>query len=150
MTAIDWTPWRPLMGDWVARGGGAPGEGDGTFSFTLELEDQVLIRRARTDYTPTAQRPASVYLDMLVVYADGGGFSAIAFDSEGHVIRYRTEISERRVVLVSEPVSGAPRFRLTYELRGSQALDVRFEIAPPGSETFALYVSGTAERKIAA
>lgn len=145
MTAIDWAPWRPLLGEWTARGGGEPGQGAGAFSFALELNDYILVRRARTEYPASPDRPAFAFEDLLVIYPDDDGFAGIVFDNEGHVIRYRAVFEPRRIALVSDGTG--PRFRLTYELARPNELDIRFEIAQAGSDDFAVHVSGSAERK---
>lgn len=82
---------------------------------------------------------------------DAGELRADYYDSEGHVIRYTgTTSAPGQITLVSEPLSGAPRFRLSYELNPDGTLDGRFEIAPPEKpQSFGPYLSWTARRKAA-
>jgi hypothetical protein len=52
------------------------------------------------------------------------------------------------LVLVSEVVSGAPTFRLSYKLAAGGVLGGRFEMAPPGKpESFEPYLTWTARRR---
>jgi hypothetical protein len=49
---------RFLIGEWEGAGGGGPGLGKGTFSFALDLQDKVIVRRNHAEYPATAGRPA--------------------------------------------------------------------------------------------
>jgi hypothetical protein len=147
-----WAPWQFLMGRWAAGGGGKPGEGKGTFSFALELQGKVLVRKNRLEFPATPQRPAFTHEDLLVVYrdADPTPNRAIYFDSEGYVIHYTATFSEEGKVLtfLSDASPQAPRQRLTYVQNGDGTLKVKFEIAPPGKpEAFVTHVEGVAHRK---
>jgi len=153
-TATDpWAGWRFLAGDWV--GEGAKDQGTGAFSFRFELDDRVLVRRNHADLPAANGRPAAKHDDLMVVHpADAAGKKeAVYFDNEGHVLHYAAELSGDGKVLtfVTAPAAAAPRFRLTYTRVADDALDIRFEIAPPGSpEKFAPYLSGHARRASAA
>ena len=146
-----WGPWRFLMGKWEAAATGEPGEGKGTFSFTVELQGKILVRRGRTDFPATPGRAAFAHEDLLIIYPESGAAPnrAIYFDSEGHVIRYAATFSEqgKALTFVSEPSPQSPRFRLTYRQAENGALKVKFEIAPPGKpEAFVTHVEGLARR----
>ncbi len=141
-----WSAWRFLLGDWISRGTNELGTADARFAFTLELDGRVLARRHRSAYAATPERPAFVHEDLLFVHPDGNAWRAVYFDNEGHVIDYRVEVADGRIVFVSEARPGAPAFRLMYESLDDRALGVRFEMMPPGTDAFTTYVSGVAER----
>ncbi len=152
MDAGNWDAWRFLIGEWTAEGGGKPGQGTGTFSFSLDLQGKILLRKNRSDYSATKDHPAYSHQDLMVIYRqpDGADTRAIYFDSEGHVIHYRAEFSEDKKALtfLSDAEASAPRFRLTYTKGRDQALTIRFEIAPPGKpDSFSTYVEGIARRR---
>src|SRR5689334_18745322 len=52
----NWDRWQFLIGDWVGEGGGEPGQGAGAFSFRLDLEGRVLVRKNRSDYPEAKDR----------------------------------------------------------------------------------------------
>jgi hypothetical protein len=143
---------RFLLGDWRAEGGGTPGEAGGGFAFASSVQDRVIMRTSFAEYPASAGRPASRHDDLLVLYAtEPGELRGDYYDSEGHVIRYAGDASSPgELLLVSEIVSGAPRFRLSYKLRPDGSLDGRFEVAPPGKpEAFGPYLAWTARRLVA-
>ena len=146
-----WEPWRFLIGKWTAAASGEPGEGKGTFSFALELQGKILVRRGRTDFPTTPARAAFSHEDLLVVYPESGAAArrAIYFDSEGHVIQYRATFDAQGKVptFLSESSPQAPRQRLTYVQNGDGTLKVKFELAPPGKpDAFVTHVEGVARR----
>ncbi len=152
MDAGNWDAWRFLIGEWTAEGGGEPGQGTGTFSFSLELQGKILLRKNRSDYPATKDHPAYSHEDLMVIYPQPGEAAtrAIYFDSEGHVIHYAAEFSEDKKALtfLSDAEPSAPRFRLTYTKDRDQALTIKFEIAPPGKPySFTTYVEGIARRR---
>jgi hypothetical protein len=139
-----------LLGDWQAEGGGKPGEAKGGFAFARSLQDRVIVRTNHAEYPSAADKPSSRHDDLMVLYAtESGELRADYYDSEGHVIRYvGSAPSAGELTLVSEVVSGAPRFRLSYKLGSDGLLVGRFEIAPPGKpESFGPYLAWTAQRK---
>jgi hypothetical protein len=148
-------PWTTLVGDWVGEGGGEPGAGVGTASFTLDLERHVLLRHARSDYPAAAGRPAVHHEDLMVIYPDSssghGAARALYVDNEGHSIAYRASWSAGGSLLtfVSDPQPGTPTFRLTYRVLAANRIDVTFEIAPPGGGAFRPYVAGVMRRTAA-
>ncbi len=150
--ADPWQAWRFLLGDWKAeQGGGAPGQASaGADSFHFELDQKILVRKSHSEYPATKDRPAFAHDDMMIIYpqASTGGTRAMYFDNEGHVIEYAAPTpSDGKVVLTSEAVPSAPRFRLTYSKLGADRISIKFEIAPPGKpEAFSTYVEGTARR----
>jgi hypothetical protein len=147
-----WGPYKFLVGAWNAEGHGEPGKGEGEFSFRLELQGKILVRKNHLAFPATPQRPAFAHDDLLVVYhdVDTTPNRAIYFDSEGHVIHYTVAFSEKGKVLtfLSDASPQAPRQRLTYVQNGDGTVKVKFEIAPPGKpEAFVTHVEGIAHRK---
>jgi len=53
MTDDRWEGWQFLLGEWQGEGSGKPGEGSAIFSFYLDLQENVLVRRNRVDYPAT-------------------------------------------------------------------------------------------------
>lgn len=147
-----WGPYKFLLGEWTAEGHGEPGKGAGEFSFQLQLQDKILVRRSHLAFPPTPQRAAFAHDDLLIIYCDDDAtpHRAIYFDSEGHVIHYKMAFTESGKVLsfVSDANPQEPRQRLTYIQAGIGTVKVKFELAPPGkSEAFVTHVEGVAHRK---
>ena len=147
-----WQPLRFLVGTWTGEGDGAPGQGTGSFSFHLDLQDKVLIRKNRADYPATKERPALSHEDLMVIYPEERGkrWKAVYFDNEGHVIHYSVELSKDQEVLtfLSNALPSAPRFRLTYTKEREGKLAIRFEIAPPGKpDGFSTYLEAVARKR---
>lgn len=146
-----WKPYRFLVGDWTGEGGGEPGKGSGRFSFAWDLQEKVLLRRNRAEYPAAQGRPTVVHDDLMVIYrADRAGpTKAIYFDSEGHVINYAVSLSDdsRTLTFLSDVVSAAPRFRLSYTKEKDDSIKIKFEIAPPGKpDGFMTYLEGSTQR----
>ncbi len=145
-----WAAWRFVLGDWVGEGSGEPGAATSEFSFHPALDGKILIRRNRTDIHASKDHPASRHEDMLVVYPEGSDMRAIYFDNEGHVIHYTASFSAdgNKLTFLSATLPSAPRMRLTYEKSKNGALNISFDIAPPGKpEAFSTHIGGTAHRK---
>lgn len=147
-----WAAWQAFLGAWQGVGSGAPGEGDGEFSFTPELQGAVLVRHSYAVYPATKDKPAYRHDDLMVVYRETAGKQPRAdyWDNEGHVIHYTAELSDvgRKLVFVSDAAQLGPRFRLTYVMTGQDTLRLTFEIAPPGApEKFSTYIEAAARRK---
>jgi hypothetical protein len=139
-----------LLGRWTGSGTSDAGAGAGGDTFALDLQGFALVRRSHAEYPAKDGKPPVVYDALMVVYADPGSSKLRAdyFDN-GHVIRYSLapDGGPRVARFVSDPVAGAPTFRLTY--RGSPddtTLQVTFEIAPPGSTSFAVLADGRETR----
>jgi hypothetical protein len=147
-----WTPFEYLLGDWVGEGGGQPGQGSGGFTFLPDLQNHILVRKNYAAYPATKDRPAFKHEDLMVVYKDSENAPprAIYFDSEGHVIHYSVTISpdHKTIEFVSEALPSSPRYRLTYLMSGSDALTLKFDVAPPGKpDSFSTYIEAKAKRK---
>ncbi len=146
-SADPWAPLRFLVGTWKSEGGGGkPGDAvGGGFTFTLELDGKVAVRRGRAEYAPReGQAKGTVHEDLTVIEPRKNGFEALYWDNEGHRIRYRVRSEAGTVIFESEPGPG-PRFRLVYARRGADVVEVAFSIAAPGKE-FRPYVTGLARR----
>ena len=142
-----WERWRHLIGEWTGEGSGQPGENQGTFSFQTDLDGNILVRKSHTVFPPTANSPAKVHDDLLIVYRvpPGGAQEAIYFDNEGNMIKYRVSFTENSVVLTSDPTPNVPVFRFTYVTIDSKTVNIAFEMAPPQNpQEFKMYLSGKA------
>lgn len=136
-------PFSFLLGTWDAEGGGAPGASAGTFTFQPDVQGHVLLRRNESS------TPGGRHEDLMVLFAGApGAVRASYFDNEGHVLQYaaRAESSPASAEFVTDEAAGTPRFRLSYRLNADGTLNVKFEIAPPGSD-FRTYLEGTARRR---
>ena len=141
-----------LAGDWVAQGGGQPGQGEGNFSFQFDLDKKVMVRKNTSEYPPVGNKPAIVHLDLMVIYSISttDSLKAIYFDNEGHTINYSIYFAdeEKTIQFVSNTLQNIPVFRLTYSFTDKDNMTVNFEIAPPGGPgNFRSYVKGSAHRK---
>jgi hypothetical protein len=146
-----WAPLSFLLGEWIREGGGGPGQGSGGFSFTVDLQEKILVRKNRAQYPATKDRPAYSHSDLMIIYPQPGGdkLRGMYFDNEGHVIDYAVEPSADRntVQFRSEASPSSPGFRLTYKKTGADTLTLQFEIAPPGKpDAFSAYIEATARR----
>lgn len=140
-----WEKWQYLLGEWKGEGSGQPGTGSGMFTIKPKLEGNILERKGRTEIAATATQPASVHEDVTIIYKnrDGNPDKAIYFDNEKHVINYAITYSENKIVMTSEAIPGAPRFRLVYDKMDEKRVNIRFEIAMPNApEDFKMYLEG--------
>jgi hypothetical protein len=148
--AIDWEAWKFLLGKWEGGHEGNPGQGYGRFSFSFELDQNILVRKSQTVFPATKERPGYTHDDLLIVYAESSGMKrAIYFDNEEHVIHYEANVSpdQKTISFVSESTPSAPQFRFTYIKTGEGSMEARFEIAPPGQAgAFMVYLEGIARR----
>ena len=142
------SPWKKLeflIGRWAGSAGEKDtplGAGQGGFSFEVELNQKIIVRRNHAGYASGAQHD-----DLMVIYLDAPNDTprATYFDTEGHVIRYNlTFPAPDRVVFESDGTQTGPRFRLSYWLDG-RALDGKFEVAPPRAE-YKMYMSWTSKK----
>jgi hypothetical protein len=146
----DWAGWDFLLGEWTSgESGGVPGSASaGAFTLAPDLGGKVLVRKNHAEYPPAQGRPAIVHDDLMIIYHEDGAAKAFYSDSEGHVIRYGASVSPGRIVMLSEKVSGAPQYRLTYENIEAGKVKLLFEIAPPDrQEEFKKYVEAVVKRK---
>lgn len=144
--------WQYLEGDWVGEGSGNPGEGNGYFSFSEDLDGKIIVRRSHVEYPPSNGKPGSIHDDLMIIYPGNPGSpdKAIYFDNEGHIINYSASFGDggKQMVFLSEKFENAPRFRLIYIPVDQDNVNVKFEIAPPGkADVFKTYVEGKSHRK---
>jgi len=148
--AIDWEAWKFLLGEWEGGNEGDPGEGSGRFSFSFDLDKNILVRKSCTIFPDTKERPGFTHDDLLIIYVDSSGIKrAIYFDNEEHTIHYEVNVSpdQKKITLESSPVPSMPQFRFTYIKTGEDRLDARFEMTPPGVPgAFFVYLEGTSRR----
>jgi hypothetical protein len=146
--ADPWSALRFLVGAWKAESGqGKPGEAvGGGFTFSIDLDGKVAVRRGRAEYAPrTGEAKGTVHEDLTVVFPKGARLQALYWDNEGHLIRYGVRSEAGTVIFESEPGQPGPRFRLVYARRGADVVETSFSIASPGKE-FQPYVTGLARR----
>src|SRR5690348_7018996 len=148
--ATRWANWKPFLGTWEGTGGGAPGQGKGSFTFSPDLQGVVLTRRNYSEYPARKDRAAYRHDDFVVIYLDADKKTrADYWDNEDHLIHYTIDFTDNgdRMVWVSDPARPGPRFRLTYAKTAADALSLKFEIAPPNAPTeFKTYVEAAAKR----
>jgi hypothetical protein len=146
-----WASYRFLIGTWTGEGEGQPGNTTGTATFTLDLDGRILVRTSRANVPASARGPAYVHEDRLVVYRDAPGqpMRAMYWDNEDHAIAYDVSAPPdgNTVTFVTKPNPAAPRFRLVYTRLDGSRVDVKFEMAPPGSpEAFKVYTQGVTRK----
>jgi hypothetical protein len=146
-----WEPYRFLLGEWTGDGAGEPGKATGAFSFALDLQNKVLVRKNRAEFPAQAGRPAYVHEDLMVIYpGEGQGQKAIYWDTEGHVIHYSVKFSEDKqsLIFLSDTTPAAPRFRLLLTKEADGVIATKFEMASPGKpEDFKTFVEGRVHRQ---
>ena len=146
----DWRPFQFLVGEWIGEGRGSPGEGEGGFTFSYDLQNTILVRKNHANYPATKERPAFSHNDLMVMYQEEGRTRAVYFDNEKHVINYGVTFSadSNSIVFISDAVASSPRFRMTYTKSGTGSVKIAFEIAPPGKpDSFVPYIEAAAHRK---
>jgi hypothetical protein len=144
----DWSAFQFLLGEWAGEGSGDPGQGTGIFTFSMDLQDHIILRRNRSDYPATETHPAFSHNDLMIIYQEPGTSArAIYFDNENHTIEYNISAKGKSIVFTSDSLRGGPRFRLTYTLLSGDSLFLTFEIAPPATPNiFKTYIEGRAFR----
>ncbi len=148
-SAPDWSKFQHLTGHWVGEGNGQPGQGTGGFSFQADLDGNILVRKSHTEFPATSARPAFTHDDLMVIYPDYSGVpsKAIYWDNEKHTIEYAVSFTEKAIVFTSAASPHVPRFRLSYETIDANTINVKFEMAQPGSpEDFKMYLEGKSKK----
>ena len=147
---IDWTDWKFLLGEWEGDHSGDPVQGYGTFSFSFDLDENILVRKNRTVFPTTSEREGYEHDDLIIVYSEYTGEKrAIYFDNEQHVIHYTAKVSDdgKSITLESDPLPSMPQFRFTYIQTGENTVFARFEMTPPDKPgAFFTYIEGGARR----
>ena len=142
-----WEKWNWLVGNWSGEGSGQPGQGGGTFSFTTDLDENIMVRKSHSEYPASENKPAVIHDDLMIIYRDikGNPSNAIYFDNEGHTIEYQISYNEESIVFVSKKVPNVPVFRLTYTFLDSKTVNTKFEMSQDG-ENFFSYIEGKSVR----
>jgi hypothetical protein len=142
-----WDKWDWLIGTWKGEGSGQPGQGGGTFSFTFDLNKNVIVRKSHSEYPAADNKPLIIHDDLMVVYHNPGGGpdKAIYFDNEGHTINYTVNYQVKSIVMTSDKLPQTPVFRLVYTLLENEKVNTRFEMSQDG-EKFTPYVEGKSKK----
>lgn len=143
-----WDKWNFLIGEWVGEGSGQPGQGGGTFTFFLDLDRQILVRKSHSEYPASGNKAAILHDDLMIIYKEAPASETKAdyFDNEGHVIHYSVTFPGQDVVFTSLKTENAPVFRLTYKPVEAGTVDTIFEMSRDG-EHFMTYVQGRSRKK---
>jgi hypothetical protein len=139
--------WTWLMGNWQGEGSGRPGQGGGTFSFSYDLDNKIIIRKSHSQYPATSNQPETIHDDLMVIYPDANDSlqKAIYFDNEGHIINYSVTYADKAIIFVSEKNPQSPVFRLTYTLLVNEQVNTKFELSRDG-ENFMTYIEGKSKK----
>jgi hypothetical protein len=142
----NWDKWKSLIGNWIGEGSGSPGQGGGTFSFTVDLDSNILIRKSHSEYS-TSNGKAQIHEDLMIIYNDinKNPSKAIYFDNEGHIINYKISYEDGMIILTSEKVTNSPFFRLVYSMFDNFTCNTKFEMSQDG-ENFRPYIEGKSKR----
>lgn len=143
-----WDKWNWLTGEWIGEGAGQPGQGSGTFSFSYDLDKNILVRRSHTEFPSSDNKPKTVHNDLMIIYPDQSGnpVKAIYFDNEGHTINYSITYSKGTTILTSEKAPNVPVFRLTYTSLETEAVNTKFEMSQDGVK-FSVYLEGKSKKR---
>ncbi len=139
--------WSWIMGKWIGEGSGQPGQGGGTFSFSYDLDKNIIVRKSHSEYPATANNPAIIHEDLMIIDLDpnGNASKAIYFDNENHTIHYQISYSDKTITLTSEKVENTPIFRLVYTLLDNETVNTKFEMSRDGSN-FSTYIEGKSKK----
>ena len=138
---VTWDKWEWLKGEWTGEGSGQIGVSSGTFSFSLDLDKKILVRKSHTEFPATDKKAKEIHDDLMIVYSDNSGnpSKAIYFDNEGHTINYVVTFADKSIVLTSEKIQNVPTVRLTYTLLEDKKVNTKFEMSQDGGEIYDLY-----------
>lgn len=141
-----WDNWKGLIGNWIGEGSGKPGQGGGIFSFTLDLDNNILVRKSHSEY-PSPEGKPQIHEDLMIIYLDVNKIpsKSIYFDNEGHTINYQVSYTDKAIVMTSEKIPNAPVFRLSYSITDKETCNTKFEISQDG-EKFTPYIEGNSKK----
>lgn len=130
-------PLQFLVGGWSGGGDTDAGLSRGVSSIKADLNGHILVRRDHTILSAAKGQPAAAMDTLMLIYplSSDGRLHATYTDSGGHVIQYTAARVEpgRLVEFDSDASPNAPAFRLTYAAKGIKEMDVKFEMAAPGT-----------------
>jgi hypothetical protein len=143
-----WDSWNWLIGEWIGEGSGQPGQGGGTFSFSLDLNNKIMVNKSHSEYPATENKPAIIHESMMITSLDykGTPSKAVYYDNEGHTINYQITYEDKSIVFTSEKIPNTPIFRLTYTELNPQVVNTKFEMSQDGLN-FMNYIEGKSKRK---
>jgi hypothetical protein len=143
----NWDKWSWLLGQWQGEGSGKPGQGGGKFSFDLELNDKIIVRKSHSEYPTTDNKHKIIHEDLMVIYLNmaGSPTKAIYFDNEGHAINYSINYADKAIILLSDKAPNVPIFKLTYTLLDDNTINTKFEMSQDG-EKFMTYIEGKSKK----
>lgn len=146
-TVNKWENWQWLLGTWKGEGSGKPGRGEGSFAFSMDLDQNIIIRKNHAEYGTGDNTNKSVHEDLMIIYPspETKSSKAIYFDNEGHVIEYQVSFSDSSIVFTSNRTGNMPVFRLTYSPLGNNTADVKFEMSQDG-KNFTIYLDGKSHK----
>jgi hypothetical protein len=138
-----------MEGGWSGGPSLGTAQSEGRFTIRRDLGGRVLLRRDHMTYAvgPKDRRTLDILL-VMAPGAEGTGFQANYFDSDGHVLNFKSArvISDSLVVFVSESGIGRPMFRLTYEKVGRHGLRIVFSTEGKASGVVTTIADGVATR----
>lgn len=141
-----WSQWQSLVGTWKGTNSGEPGQGEGYFTFSFDLNENILMRKGHTVFPGHENQPARVHDDVLIIYKENSAIpdKAVYFDSEGYVLHYNISYSDNGIIILkSVPEKDSPVFRLTFIKMDNTTTEIKFESAPPDNpENFTIHVEG--------
>ena len=141
-----WGPLRQLEGQWEGTIEGALGSGKGSRQFEFVLDGQFLLYRHASVRLPQEKSPKGDHHRELAVFSYDSERKTIVlreFMVEGFVVRSLCEVTEYRVVCVSEEVESGKgiRARLTLEFESDHGFKEIYELAFPKDETLKHYLA---------
>jgi hypothetical protein len=142
-----WEKWQWLTGTWKGEGSGQPGQGEGFFTFSYDLDQNIMVRKSHSEYDSPGKISKSVHEDLMIVYPStvNKSLKAIYFDNEGHVIDYQVSYSDSSIVFTSPKTGNMPIFRLTYTPLETNTVDTKFEMSQDGVN-FTTYIEGKSRK----
>mgnify|MGYP003478842381 FL=1 len=144
-TNLDHLSW--LLGEWIGDGSGMPGQGEGTFYFSYDLDKNIIVRKSHSEYPAAGNKPPIIHDDLMIVYFDASdkATKAMYFDNEGHIINYTVLLTDKSITLTSLKSSNSPIFRLTYDLLENGMINTKFEMSRDGVN-FMTYIEGKSKK----
>ncbi len=142
-----WDKWSWLTGMWTGSGIGQPGQIEGVFNFSPDLDQKIMVRKSHSEYPASGNKAKVIHDDLMIIYPDYSGdpVKAIYFDNEGHTINYTITYADKSIILTSGKMPNTPVFRLTYIKLEHEMVNTKFEISQDG-EKFSTYIEGKSKR----